>query len=66
MDLGGWELSEKDDRGDIHCVPINDTKEHIAEHCECCPVRDPELPMLWVHNSFDGREAFEEGRRKLS
>lgn len=48
-----------------HVVPMQDTQAHtVSETCPCCPVQDNETPTLWVHNSFDGREQYEEGWRK--
>ncbi len=42
----------------IHIIPINDLKEHEEEStCQCCP--SLELingEMMFVHNSYDGRE----------
>lgn len=47
----------------IHILPINDLKEHEeSSTCECNPklmVENGE--MIFVHNSFDGREEIEEG-----
>lgn len=60
--LHGWAL-EPADNG-LHLIPIGDTRDHMDEDCPCCPVRDD--AGIWIHNSFDGREAFEEGERKPS
>ena len=60
--LHGWSL-EPCDNG-LHCVPVGDTQDHMGEDCPCGAVRD-DMGIL-VHNSFDGREAFEEGERKPS
>jgi hypothetical protein len=46
-----------------HMVPVNDFGEHFWEECACHPeLRDG----MCVHNSHDGREAFETGRRRPS
>lgn len=58
----GWSLGRCDNG--FHLIPVGDTADHMDEDCPCSPVRD-ELG-LWNHNSFDGREAFEEGERKAS
>lgn len=46
----------------LHILPINDLKEHEeSSTCECCPkliIENGE--MIFVHNSFDGREIIEE------
>ena len=46
----------------IHILPLNDLKDHKeSEFCDC----DPEVEVqhngdvLYIHNSFDGREAVE-------
>lgn len=49
----------------LHCVPNNDLKEHIIDDegsCWCKPDFDYEYEMF-IHNSADGREDYEEGRR---
>lgn len=66
MNLGGWAISDPDERGELHCVPVNDLKGHSGEDCDCHPKRDEEAPNLWLHNSFDGREKYETGEMKLS
>lgn len=49
--------------GDIHVAPLCDIGEHVLEKdCPCCPKENGEGE--YVHNSFDGREDYEEGRRK--
>lgn len=54
--------------GGIHVVPTNDLREHeLNGSCWCKPTRDEEgTETIWIHNSMDGREAFERGERKLS
>lgn len=64
--LGGWALSEPDERGEFHCVPVNDLEEHLDDECKCCPVRNVDLPLVWMHNAFDKRELYETGEMKLS
>lgn len=51
--------------GGVHVVPLFDIGEHVLNsECRCCPVvgEDGEC----VHNSFDGREGYESGRRLLN
>ena len=46
----------------IHVVPLNDLKEHIdSVACRCRPsVEMVKRSRVVIHNSFDGREFFEE------
>ena len=54
------EMPEDFDR--FHCYPINDTYEHqMSMKCPCMPIEDDGIV---IHNSFDGREAYETGKRK--
>lgn len=48
----------------IHVIPENDLKEHVPyRHCHCNPViKDG----VCVHNSFDGREVFEQAAELLN
>ena len=57
-----------DDRvGDIHVCPLGDLQEHwVTVGCWCNPTRDDEEDRVVTHNSADGREDFETGRRKPS
>jgi hypothetical protein len=46
-----------------HVLPINDVKEHIEEStCECGPTLEilENGDMMFIHNSYDGREKEEE------
>jgi len=49
----------------VHVVPINDLRDHqINGKCWCKPRLDDQGDEpIWVHNSMDGREAFETGER---
>lgn len=48
-----------------HVVPRGDIREHeTTPSCWCEPVEDDEEAGLWLHNSADDREAFEQGTRK--
>ena len=49
----------------LHVVPINDLREHeLSGACWCSPKLDDEgSEPIWIHNSLDGREAFETGER---
>lgn len=50
-----------------HVIPTNDLREHSTDSavpCWCRPVENDDGVI--VHNSMDGREAFETGERKPS
>jgi hypothetical protein len=47
-----------------HILPEDEWEEHYPNDCRCRPRVDPDKKTLVIHNSFDGREAFE--RKKLS
>jgi hypothetical protein len=67
--LGGWVLRWFGDEAGpptgAQLTPVDDLREHVENpECWCRPVRDPEADLrdgLWVHNSMDNREAYEEG-----
>jgi len=64
--MRGWTVVDCGNLG-VHLIPIGDTHDHMDEDCACSPNNnDPEMPGVWVHNSFDGREAFEDGERQPS
>jgi hypothetical protein len=44
----------------LHVVPEGDLKDHpLVTTCWCHPTRSVEDPGVIIHNSLDGREAFE-------
>lgn len=45
-----------------HVTPIDDILPHAQEStCECCPcLREVDGSMVFIHNSFDGRESLED------
>jgi hypothetical protein len=58
MTHGGWQLEGQ------HVTPRNDVREHVLSlRCDCQPTRDVLAPEVIIHNAFDGREAYEEGRK---
>jgi hypothetical protein len=60
--MNGTKTMHNDAR--IHVIPMNDLREHAAStDCWCKPTEDDELPDVWVHNSMDEREEYEEGRK---
>lgn len=55
-------------RDTLHVVPCNDLKPHVVDDegsCWCEPLYD-EDDNLYVHNSADGREAYETGQRAFN
>lgn len=50
-----------------HLVPIQDILAHrLSEACTCHPVEDHEVPDLWIHTAWDGRDDYVERGRKLN
>jgi len=61
----------------LHVYPLNDLHEHLLEcvypvighpycPCKCCPLfEEHDGDILIVHNSFDGREVFEQANEML-
>jgi hypothetical protein len=60
--LHGWQLAPCENGA--HLIPVGDLHDHMDEGCSCGVVQNEH--GLWVHNSFDGREAFENHERKPS
>lgn len=51
-----WAIFEYDNY--VAVIPTNDLKEHnLGKFCQCAPTIDDNLI---VHNSYDGREFFED------
>jgi len=47
---------------EIHCIPVNDLRPHdLASNCWCHPKDLGE--GVFSHNSLDGRESYENGRK---
>lgn len=45
-----------------HVVPLDDFREHaLSSDCWCLPMVDDDIV---IHQSMDGREAYENGERK--
>jgi hypothetical protein len=63
----GWDCVVVHDPETIHAhiLPIGDTGSHVcAEDCPCCPQMDHE--GVWQHRAYDGREAYDTGKAKVS
>jgi hypothetical protein len=46
---------------DLHVVPLRDWKEHqSSSSCWCRPRQCEDEPSVWVHNSLDRREDYEQ------
>lgn len=60
---GIYEYNEDGNDNEFHVVPIDDDHAHsMSRTCECRPVAKAvdDISTIVVHNSFDGREAYEE------
>lgn len=67
--LVGWQARKI--AGTVHVVPLNDLYEHTLDgSCRCgvhCEGNIQDYSdLVWVHDSFDGREQFDEFGRKRS
>lgn len=62
----GWHIEEVHWEETVtlrHLMPCNDLRPHqLDPSCWCTPSEDTESPDFWIHNSADGREAFEQGK----
>lgn len=63
----GWEVATVMHNGrqqGEHLLPCGDLRRHqLDPSCWCCPAEDADAAGYWIHNSADGREEYEEGRR---
>ena len=82
MNRGGWSVEEaEEDQNSVcwpdgtpengsyfHAIPKNDLFPHVLSHkdCWCKPTRDEDNETIIVHHSADGREEYEDGRRKMN
>jgi hypothetical protein len=55
-------LRAGDAMNDVHTIPADDLREHTESSACWCNPREDE-PGLWIHNSMDRREEYEQGRR---
>lgn len=47
-----------------HILPVNDLRDHVEhDRCWCRPEWLDGDEIVLVHNSMDGRESYEQGRR---
>jgi len=63
MSWGTYDYDEDNDSGVYHVVPIDDDDEHqFSRMCICRPRVQAvdDMSTMIIHNSFDGREAYEE------
>lgn len=59
-----WRNAEQPSKK-VHVVPLEDSGSHVQSmSCRCRPYISAIDEDVIVHNSFDGREFFEEGERK--
>ena len=63
MSENGW-MSMAVDMGTyrvMHVLPIDDLRPHVlSTDCWCVPVDDATDISIYIHNSLDRREAYEE------
>jgi hypothetical protein len=52
----GWQIVKNE--GYRHILPVGE--EHQLEECKCNPIVDDDLI---IHNSYDKRESYENGRK---
>lgn len=52
-------------QGVNHVLPVDESDRHAFHNCPCGADYADDFSCI-VHNSFDGREAFERGERKVS
>ena len=50
---------------EVHVSPINDTFEHVLEGHDCWCGPEVAEDGVVIHNSADGRDDYEEGKRKV-
>lgn len=61
----GWKNLSNPDTRELHCMPLMDVGAHAFDaDCECQPFESE--AGYFVHNSFDGREAYEQGLAKYN
>ncbi len=64
--IGRWKNFERQDKDEVHTVPINDIMEHLLDDCPCGPTVevlkriDGSVGYHITHHSLDGREVEEE------
>lgn len=61
----GWSIVQDSSTGILHIVPTHDNNPHFLYECTCNP-RFEDNDTICIHNSFDGREAFENKEREKS
>lgn len=54
----------------VHVYPVGDLRDHVIDNhgeCWCGPTiqHEPDGTLI-IHNSLDGREEYETGKRSLS
>lgn len=51
---------------EYHVLPLFDLRMHVGPTCWCGAAPDAESPDVIIHNSMDGREAYERGEVHMS
>lgn len=63
--LTSWRFLQHPEPGtmEIHLMPMGDTRQHAFDTACVCGVYEDD-PGFFIHCAFDGREAYEVGKRK--
>lgn len=62
MNLGGWSVVQHE--GESHILPEADIGDHmVSRECHCKPREDERESSVIIHNSYDQRESYENGRK---
>jgi hypothetical protein len=64
-----YEHNEDDEDNAYHIVPLDDDEMHtLSRSCECRPAAKAvdEISTMIIHNSFDGREGYEQALELLT
>jgi hypothetical protein len=58
-----YDFNDDDEMYAYHIVPVDDDEPHdLSRKCRCIPNTEAvdEMSTLIIHNSFDGREGYEQ------
>jgi hypothetical protein len=64
-----YEHNEDDEEFTYHVVPLDDDEMHtLSKKCECRPIAKAidEISTTVIHNSYDGREGYEQAIQVLN
>lgn len=54
-----WAAAVERETGDVHVMPLNDSRKHSVVGCECTPTLDKTEGgnKMFIHQAFDGRKS---------